>query len=236
MRRLLPLVLLGLSAFVGMPASAEDASVETRTGPDRFVPSTVTIDPGDTVTWTNGGGAHRLKSSSGNWSKEADLLTPGSNTSATFNHPDNYTYYCEIHGTPTSGMRGTVVVRAPSPTPTSKSPTPKPTTPRPSASTSPPASSSPEPTSTRTSGSPSPAASSPVPSPTGPSATLGPRPSFLTGAPTAPESPDTISIGEGGLGIPDPSGRERGLPIALAVVTLGGVVTAQVRTLLSVDR
>jgi plastocyanin len=85
-----------------------------------FTPSALTINAGDTVVFTNAGGFHNAvinnlfrcangcdgaggngNPSSTSWSFQQTFSTAG-----TFN------YYCEQHGTPTSGMHGTLTVNA----------------------------------------------------------------------------------------------------------------------------
>jgi len=83
-----------------------------------FAPLTITVDPGDTVVWTN------LDSAS----HSAITVQPGfisavvaqnQSTSVAFDRPGTYDYICGIHG---ASMKGTVIVRGvalptPSPTP-----------------------------------------------------------------------------------------------------------------------
>jgi plastocyanin len=77
-----------------------------------FSPAVDTVTAGSTVTWTNQDGIpHTVTSAPGS----ADTYTGNVAGSATFSHTFNtagtYAYYCQIHGTPTSGMRGTIVVQ-----------------------------------------------------------------------------------------------------------------------------
>jgi plastocyanin len=67
-----------------------------------FVPSTVTVAPGDTVEWMGVTGLHTVTSSSSNWQ-----MRSAADTSFTFAAPGNYDYFCEVHGT---AMSGRVVV------------------------------------------------------------------------------------------------------------------------------
>lgn len=86
-----------------------------------FIPSTVTINVGDTVVWTNFVGMHTTTSGSGCvpngiWDsgtggggyKMRDLLTPGQSFSYTFNTAGTYPYFCQFHCD--IGMTGTVIV------------------------------------------------------------------------------------------------------------------------------
>jgi plastocyanin len=78
-----------------------------------FSPTPDTVAAGVAVTWTNNDGiVHTVTSAPGS----ADVFSSGNvaasgTFSHTFNTPGTYSYYCTIHGTPTSGMRGTIVVQ-----------------------------------------------------------------------------------------------------------------------------
>lgn len=73
----------------------------------RFDAPTVTIKAGGTVTWTNSEGVpHTVTADDGSFS--SSRLSGGDSFSHTFNEPDTYTYYCQIHPM----MRATVVVEA----------------------------------------------------------------------------------------------------------------------------
>jgi plastocyanin len=77
-----------------------------------FNPATDTVASGTTLTWTNQDGfAHTVTYSSGPDSAFSGSLAAGASYQHTFTTPGTYQYYCTIHGTPTGGMRGTVVVR-----------------------------------------------------------------------------------------------------------------------------
>jgi len=78
-----------------------------------FSPSPDTVTAGATVTWTNHDGiAHTVTSAPGSADTYNSGNVAGSGTfSHTFNTVGTYDYYCTIHGTPTSGMRGTLVVK-----------------------------------------------------------------------------------------------------------------------------
>lgn len=75
-----------------------------------FSPATVTIDPGKPVCWTwSGSIEHTVKADDESFSSGNPA------TQNTFQHtyttPGTYGYYCQVHGSLTAGMRGTVVVR-----------------------------------------------------------------------------------------------------------------------------
>jgi plastocyanin len=81
-------------------------------GADRFEPDDVTIPVGTTVTWRWVGGFHDV-------TPTGDPAFPGSGDpvaaphtfSHTFNSPGTYLYFCSVHGSPSAGMRGTIVVQ-----------------------------------------------------------------------------------------------------------------------------
>ena len=75
-----------------------------------FSPETVTVDPGQPVCWTwSGSTEHTVKGDDGSFTSG----TPATSATfqRTFNAPGTHGYHCQVHGTPTSGMRGTIVVR-----------------------------------------------------------------------------------------------------------------------------
>lgn len=75
-----------------------------------FSPETVTIDPGQPVCWTwSGGSDHTVRGDDGSFTSGPPAAS--ATFQKTFNAPGTFGYHCQVHGTPTSGMRGTVVVR-----------------------------------------------------------------------------------------------------------------------------
>jgi plastocyanin len=75
-----------------------------------FSPSTVTVDPGQPVCWTwTTGDSHTVKAD------DASFSSGNPNNRGTFQHTysaaGTYGYYCQVHGTTSGGMRGTVIVR-----------------------------------------------------------------------------------------------------------------------------
>ena len=82
-----------------------------------FQPASLTINVGQTVTWTNNDTmAHTVTSDTGVWN--SGTLNPGASFSFTFTTPGTYTYHCAFHGS----MTGTIVVTGPV-TPTVIAPT-----------------------------------------------------------------------------------------------------------------
>ncbi len=75
-----------------------------------FSPSTVTVDPGQPVCWT------WSQSVGHNVHADDDSFTSGAPANqgtfqTTFTASGSHGFYCQVHGSPTGGMRGTVVVR-----------------------------------------------------------------------------------------------------------------------------
>jgi plastocyanin len=75
-----------------------------------FSPSTVTVQAGQPVCWT------WSQSVSHNVHADDDSFTSGApdnqgNFQTTFNTPGTYGFYCQVHGSISGGMRGTVVVQ-----------------------------------------------------------------------------------------------------------------------------
>ncbi len=70
----------------------------------KFQPATITIQKGDTVTWTHPGSAsHTVKFAD----SESPILKNGATYSKTFDTPGTFNYECGIH----PYMKGTVVVK-----------------------------------------------------------------------------------------------------------------------------
>jgi plastocyanin len=91
-----------------------------------FTPATLTIAAGDTVKFTNRGGLHNVKANDNSFrcAHGCDGDGHGGNGAAsydiwfanvTFPTPGTIGYYCETHGTPTTGMRGTIIVEPTTP-------------------------------------------------------------------------------------------------------------------------
>ena len=78
-----------------------------------FSPSVDTVAVGANVTWTKQDGmAHNVTSSPGAPAAFSSAsLANGATYAHVFAATGTYQYYCSFHGTPTSGMRGTIVVQ-----------------------------------------------------------------------------------------------------------------------------
>lgn len=119
--------LIGSALFLTVPASAADGAV---TAQDiAFQPASITVDVGDSVTWTNEDGVpHTVTADDGSF--DEPLPQSGGVVTLTFSTPGTFTYYCKIH----PNMHGTVVVEAQAGSDTS-TPAPAATTAAPSTST-----------------------------------------------------------------------------------------------------
>jgi plastocyanin len=84
---------------------------------NRWSPNAVTINPGETVTWSFDGttGFHNVQSEGSNWSfRNGDAARGLPPASYTFSTEGTFTFVCEVHATT---MRGTVTVGSPPPPP-----------------------------------------------------------------------------------------------------------------------
>jgi plastocyanin len=77
-----------------------------------FVAEGIRIDPGVTVAWTNvGRNPHNIVPDEGKeFGVAQESFEPGGEYEFKFDKPGVYAYYCSLHGTPTKGMRGVIVV------------------------------------------------------------------------------------------------------------------------------
>ena len=113
MRRLAIAIPLGLAlALVSGPSLAADQSVHA-TSSSTFSPSTVTVNVGDSVTWTNDGGFHNVHFEDGKLDEPSSpAFSWASNPKRTFDTAGTFRYFCEQHGAAGGvGMSGTVVVQ-----------------------------------------------------------------------------------------------------------------------------
>jgi plastocyanin len=114
--------LAGLLLFIALASTSAAATTAVNIQGFAFVPPTVTINVGDTVTWTNKDAA--AHSALVNGVGQTPVLAQNQSGGLAFNAAGTFPYVCGIHG---SAMMGTVIVRAaatPVPTPI---PTPVPT-------------------------------------------------------------------------------------------------------------
>ena len=85
-----------------------------------FSPGTVTIQEGDSVTWTNNDSTPHTATGNG---FDTEAISPGQSSTVPFATAGNYTYVCSIH----PQMSGTVVVEAAATAPPTEAPTDAPT-------------------------------------------------------------------------------------------------------------
>jgi len=117
---LVMLLITPLLAFYPTVASAVTVTVTVANNCLCFMPSSVTIHPGDTVQWTWSSSGHSSTSGSpgmpnGLW--DSGILNQGAVFTQTFNTVGSFPYYCTPHGS-CCNMVGTVtVVSNPTPTP-----------------------------------------------------------------------------------------------------------------------
>jgi plastocyanin len=113
---LLAAFLLAVSAVMlaALPAEATSHSVTIKQY--AYGPGSLTINQGDTVTWTNKDSvAHDVTVTSGPVSFHSPMLDQGESWSYTFTTAGEYSYICSVH----PDMRGSVtaVAKAPAPVP-----------------------------------------------------------------------------------------------------------------------
>ena len=93
----------------GLPGSGQVVAIQSLD--NAFRPDRVEIAAGTEVVWTNvGRNGHDIEAADGSWGVGKELFRPGETFSHVFTEPGEVSYYCTIHGTPTAGMTGTVVV------------------------------------------------------------------------------------------------------------------------------
>ncbi|MGH7567559.1 MAG: cupredoxin domain-containing protein [Gemmatimonadales bacterium] len=80
-------------------------------GLSTFNPTTRNVTAGTTVEWVNGSGVgHTVTNNPGSGETFNQAVGAGGTFTHQFNTPGTYQYHCMIHGTPTTGMRGTIQV------------------------------------------------------------------------------------------------------------------------------
>jgi plastocyanin len=95
----------------GGPPGATEIQLLSNGG-NRFEPANVTVAVGTTVTWTWVGGFHDVTSTGNPGFSSSGVPTAAPKSfSQTFTTPGTYLYFCSVHGSPTAGMRGTIVVQ-----------------------------------------------------------------------------------------------------------------------------
>jgi plastocyanin len=197
-----------VAAWAALAGSAHAASAAVSIKDASFQPPSVTIDVGDSVTWTNVDGfGHTATADDRSW--DTGVFATGSRT-IVFARAGTFAYHCDVHPV----MRGTVNVVAqatpapkPTPAPTAPPPTPAPTAaptaPPIAPPTSAPPSATPAPTASPTA-SPSPTASATATTVVAAQATASPTPTAKAEATAASRSdggPPPLLVGAAVLAV-----------------------------------
>ena len=104
-KRFVTVLAVGVIALAAW-ASAAPAPQKLEIHQFKFLPATVTVAPGTTVTWVNHDEeTHTVMSSTGSFASAA--LEHEQTFNHTFAAPGTYTYFCALHPL----MRATVVVK-----------------------------------------------------------------------------------------------------------------------------
>jgi plastocyanin/peptidoglycan hydrolase-like protein with peptidoglycan-binding domain len=106
-------ILCGLVFLVVVPFSARASTTTVNiTTANQFSPSSITINPGDTVTWSNlDSRAHTATAD--NVAFDSGPIQPGQTFSATFNQSGTFVYHDSYYGaTGGVGMSGTIIVNS----------------------------------------------------------------------------------------------------------------------------
>jgi len=130
-------LLFGMLCAGALPGAATAAIVNVGGNSNGFSPQTLTINVGDSVTFTNKGGVHNVVADDGSFrcARGCDGDGKGGSGNATssswiakvtFDTPGTVGYFCETHGMPGQGMYGTILVLGPTgpPPPPSTDPIP----------------------------------------------------------------------------------------------------------------
>ena len=111
MNRRFGLAMLAMSLLLLASAGPAWAAGHSVSAVDfRFVPATITIDAGDSITWTNDStdNPHTVTPDSGGFS-DCGNLNPGQSCTRSFSSPETIKYHCTYHQS--LGMVGTIVVQ-----------------------------------------------------------------------------------------------------------------------------
>jgi plastocyanin len=112
---------LAVLAAVLVPARSARADQSVTIGPGTtFTPSSVTIAPGERVTWTWAASGHSATSDSATGPEvwDSGIQNFGATFSHVFTTPGSFPYYCQVHSVPGgTAMNGVVQVVLPTVTP-----------------------------------------------------------------------------------------------------------------------
>ncbi|MBV8982821.1 MAG: cupredoxin family copper-binding protein [Acidimicrobiia bacterium] len=223
MRRKLGVLLSALTAaaLIAIPA-ADAASGSVSIQNFSFQPHDVTVNVGDTVTWTmrDANTQHTVTADDNSFSSSA--LSVGQTFSHTFSQAGTFTYHCNIH----PSMTGSVTVQGAAPPATQPPATQPPATSPPSqpAATAPPATAAPRPAAAPTTAAPTtttvaPSTTTTIAPPAAADGTTSSTTAAVGGGVALPAQ--KTSSGGGGSGV-------SGWLIALAVILVGGAATGGV--------
>jgi len=112
------LTLLSLAVFASFSSCTSTKNIDTNSIPantivmadTKFIPSTVTVPKGTTVTWHNlEDRTHNATADDKSWKTDDMIL--GESKTVTFDKPGTYFYHCTHHTMMGFGMTGTVIVQ-----------------------------------------------------------------------------------------------------------------------------
>jgi len=75
-----------------------------------FNPVSLTVPPGATVTWRGTSGSHTVTNDPGSGEVFNQAINGTGTFSHTFTTAGTFTYHCQFHGLPGTGMHGTIIV------------------------------------------------------------------------------------------------------------------------------
>ena len=103
---ILTAVLVGSSGCSAAKTTAAVSGNSVNISNFTFVPGTLTVNAGTTVTWTNSDSAdHHVASDTGVF--DGGVMSANSSYSFTFNNTGTFPYHCAIH----TYMKGTIIVK-----------------------------------------------------------------------------------------------------------------------------
>ena len=110
MRRVGSVLIVGGALLLGGVGAAQAASTSVEAQDFDFNPKTISIDPGDSITFDNTGETTHTATADNGSFDTADIK-PGASESITIKAPGTYPFYCKYHGGPGgTGMSGTITV------------------------------------------------------------------------------------------------------------------------------
>ncbi len=102
--RSIGIIILAVAVIVFFTGMASASTAQVLIKDFQFRPAQITVQKGDTITWTHPGSAsHTVKFAD----SESPILKNGATYSKTFNDAGTFNYRCGIH----PYMKGTVIVK-----------------------------------------------------------------------------------------------------------------------------